>query len=73
MPRLPGETHQVPDGEKIGLVVQLRDQLQLVLQQPPHLVGHAAADSARRAPAQASRVRYSQRRLPGGANSSGYS
>ena len=29
----PGEAHQVPDGEKIGLVVQLRDQLQLVLEQ----------------------------------------
>ena len=36
-----GEDHEVPDGEKVGLVVQLFDQLQLVLDEAPHLVGHA--------------------------------
>ena len=36
-----GEDDEVPDGEKVGLVVQLFDQLQLVLDEAPHLVGHA--------------------------------
>ena len=38
----PGELHQIPDGEKIRLVMQLGDQLQLVLQQPADFWRHAA-------------------------------
>ena len=39
--RAAGEPHQVPDGEEVGLVAQLRDQRQFVLDQPADLVGDA--------------------------------
>ena len=44
-----GEDDEVPDGEKIGLVVQFFDQLQLVLDEAPHLVGHAGRVAVPRA------------------------
>ena len=43
MPRRRAKTHQVPDREEIGLVVQFLDQLQLVLEKLPHLVGRTPA------------------------------
>ena len=45
----PGESNQVPNREKIRLVMQFRDQLQLVLQQPADLFRHAAGPAPPRA------------------------
>ena len=40
-PPTPGKPDQVPNGQKIGLVAKRFDQRKLVLQEPPHLFGHA--------------------------------
>ena len=58
-----GEDDKVPDGKKVGLVVQLSDQLQLVLDEAPHLIGHALRVAVPRAfPSQPGQI--FQRRLP---------